>query len=87
MNHCLNEAAFKWDLTGLGDAGAAPTNITLWAAQSHPETAMLALTTHDRDYYLSQMLQAGAGGYPDKNARREALLDAIRLQAPPDLVG
>ncbi len=39
---------------------------------------MLVLTTYDRDYYLSQMLQTGAVGYLDKNARREALLDASR---------
>ncbi len=61
--------------------GASPADITLWAAQSHPETAVLVLTAHDRDYYLSQMLDAGAAGYLDKNERGEALLDAIRRAA------
>jgi len=61
--------------------GALPVDITLWAAQNHPETAVLVLTAHDRDYYLSQMLDAGAAGYLDKNTRGEALLDAIRQAA------
>jgi len=61
--------------------GASPADITLWAAQSHPETAVLVLTAHDRDYYLAQMLDAGAAGYLDKNARGAALLDAIRRAA------
>jgi two-component system, NarL family, response regulator LiaR len=61
--------------------GAAPADITLWAAQTHPETAVLALTGHDRDYYLVHMLDAGAVGYLDKNVRGAALLDAIRQAA------
>jgi len=61
--------------------GASPAAIMLWAAQYHPETAVLVLTAHDRDYYLSRMLNAGAVGYLDKNARGEALLDAIRRAA------
>ena len=61
--------------------GAAPAAIALWAAQYHSETAVLVLTAHDHDYYLSQMLEAGAVGYLDKNARGEALLDAIRRAA------
>ena len=61
--------------------GVAPAEITLWAAQSHPKTAVLALTAHDHDYNLSQMLDAGAVGYLDKNTRGAALLDAIRRAA------
>jgi len=61
--------------------GVSPADITLWAAQTHPETAVLVLTAHDRDDYLSQMLEVGAVGYLDKNERGEALLDAIRRAA------
>ena len=61
--------------------GASPAAIALWAARYHSETAVLVLTAHDRDYYLSRMLDAGAVGYLDKNARGEALLDAIRRAA------
>ncbi len=61
--------------------GTSPADIVLWANEHHPETAVLVLTAHDRDYYLSQMLDAGAAGYLDKNARGEALLDAIRRAA------
>ncbi|MEJ5308599.1 MAG: response regulator transcription factor [Anaerolineae bacterium] len=61
--------------------GASPADIALWAAQYQSETVVLVLTAHDRDYYLSQMLEAGAVGYFDKNAHGEALLDAIRRAA------
>ncbi len=61
--------------------GTSPVDIALWAAQYHSETAVLVLTAHDRDYYLSQMLDAGAAGYLDKNERGEALLEAIRRAA------
>jgi len=66
--------------------GASPVDITLWAAQYHPETAVLVLTAHDRDYYLVQMLDAGAVGYLDKNARGAALLDAIRRAASGEIL-
>lgn len=61
--------------------GTSPADIALWAAQYHAKTAVLVLTAHDRDYYLSQMLDAGAVGYLDKNERGEALLAAIRKAA------
>jgi two-component system, NarL family, response regulator LiaR len=66
--------------------GAAPADITLWAAQTHPQTAVLALTGHDRDYVLVHMLDAGAVGYLDKNVRGEALLDAIRRAASGEIL-
>jgi len=61
--------------------GTSPAEIVLWAYDHYPETAVLILTAHDRDYYLSQMLEVGAVGYLDKNERGEALLDAIRRAA------
>jgi len=61
--------------------GIKPANITMWAYKNHPETAVLVLTAHDRDYYLAQMMQAGAVGYLDKNQRERELVDAIRRAA------
>jgi len=61
--------------------GTSPAEIVLWAYDHYPETAVLILTAHDRDYCLAQMLEVGAVGYLDKNERGEALLDAIRRAA------
>ncbi len=61
--------------------GLSPVDITRWAYEHHPETAILVLTAHDRDYYLAQMLQAGAAGYLDKNKRSQELVNAIRRAA------
>ncbi|HQE93856.1 MAG TPA: response regulator transcription factor [Anaerolineae bacterium] len=51
--------------------GPRPAEIVLWAHTHCPETAVLGLTAHDRDYYLAQMLDAGAAGYLDKGARAQ----------------
>lgn len=61
--------------------GVLPADITLWAYRHHPETAVLILTAHDRDYYLARLLDAGAAGYIDKNERSQALVTAIRRAA------
>jgi DNA-binding NarL/FixJ family response regulator len=41
--------------------GPSPADIALWVNIHHPETAVLVLTGHDRDYYLAQMLRRSAG--------------------------
>lgn len=61
--------------------GPSPAKIVLWVNSNHPKTAVLVLTAHDRDYYLAQMLEAGAAGYLDKGARTQQLCDAIRTAA------
>jgi len=61
--------------------GMKPADITMWAYKNHPETAVLILTAHSRDYYLAQMLQAGAAGFLDKNERGQELVEAIRRAA------
>jgi len=61
--------------------GTAPADIVLWTAREHPETAVLILTAHSRDYYLAQMLQVGVVGYLDKNERAQELVNAIRRAA------
>lgn len=61
--------------------GPSPAETALWVQTHHPETAVLVLTAHDRDYYLAQMLDAGAVGFLDKGARAQQLIDAIRAAA------
>ena len=61
--------------------GPSPAEIALWANTHYPETAVLVLTAHDRDYYLAQMLEAGVAGYLDKEVRGQQLIAAIRAAA------
>ena len=61
--------------------GPSPAETALWVQTHHPATAVLVLTAHDRDYYLAQMLDAGAVGFLDKGARAQQLIDAIRAAA------
>jgi len=61
--------------------GPSPVEIALWANAHHPETAVLVLTAHDRNYYLAQMMEAGAAGYLDKEVRGQQLIAAIRAAA------
>jgi DNA-binding NarL/FixJ family response regulator len=46
--------------------------------QQYPQVVTLILTAHDRDFYLANMMEAGASGYLSKNERAEKLIEAIR---------
>ena len=46
--------------------------------QQYPQVVTLILTAHDRDFYLANMMEAGASGYLSKSDRAEKLIDAIR---------
>jgi RNA polymerase sigma factor (sigma-70 family) len=59
----------------------SPSVFEKWARENYPETITLVLTAHDRDAYLANMMDAGAVGYLDKDARAEQLIDAIRRAA------
>jgi DNA-binding NarL/FixJ family response regulator len=48
---------------------------------NYPETITLVLTAHDRDSYLTGMMEAGAVGYLDKKLRAGQLVSAIRRAA------
>lgn len=48
---------------------------------SHPETAIVALTIHEDEEYFFKMLEAGASGYVPKRAAPDELLTAIRAAA------
>lgn len=55
-----------------------PAEIEKWVQQNHPQTVTLVLTSHDRDHYLAQMMDAGAVGYLDKKIEANQLIDSIR---------
>lgn len=59
----------------------SPSAFEKWARENYPETITLVLTAHDRDAYLAGMMEAGAVGYLDKEARAEHLIEAIRRAA------
>ena len=45
---------------------------------SHPDIMVLALSMHDEEGYISQMMQAGASGYILKKTDKKELVTAIR---------
>lgn len=59
----------------------SPVEIEKWVRNNYPETITLVLTAHDRDVYLSNMMDAGAAGYLDKKLRAGQLISAIRRAA------
>jgi DNA-binding NarL/FixJ family response regulator len=59
----------------------SPAALEKWVRSNYPETITLVLTSHDRDAYLSSMLEAGAAGYLDKKLRAGELISAIRRAA------
>lgn len=61
--------------------GPHPAEIEKWVRTNYPETVTLVLTAHDRDSYLSRMMDAGASGLLDKNESGERLVGAIRRAA------
>jgi DNA-binding NarL/FixJ family response regulator len=56
----------------------SPSAFEKWARDKYPDTVTLVLTAHDRDSYLANMMDAGAVGYLNKEARVEQLIEAIR---------
>jgi two-component system response regulator NreC len=63
-----------------------PGKLAAWVRDNVPETETLVLTSHDRDAYLSRMMNAGANGYLDKNCREDQLIVAIRRAANNELL-
>ena len=59
----------------------SPATLEEWVRINYPETATLILTGHDRDFYLSTMMDAGVAGYFDKKIRAGQLVSAIRRAA------
>lgn len=61
--------------------GPHPAEIEKWVRTHYPETVTLVLTAHDRDSYLTRMIDAGAAGLIDKNESGDRLVGAIRRAA------
>lgn len=59
----------------------SPAALEKWVRINYPETNTLVLTGHDRDVYLSNMMDAGVAGYLDKKLRASQLISAIRRAA------
>jgi DNA-binding NarL/FixJ family response regulator len=59
----------------------SPAELEKWVRENYPETTTLVLTGHDRDSYLSDMMEAGAAGYLDKKLRAGQLISSIRRAA------
>jgi len=49
--------------------------------QSHPETAIVALTRHDDAAFVDELKKAGASAYVLKQSASRELLDAVRVAA------
>ncbi|MBI3165928.1 MAG: response regulator transcription factor [Chloroflexi bacterium] len=59
----------------------SPAELEKWVRTNYPDTSTLVLTGHDRDVYLSTMMDAGVSGYLDKKLRAGQLISAIRRAA------
>ena len=61
--------------------GLRPAEFVRWSRDNCPETEVLPLTAHDHDYYLTEMLEAGAAGFLAKSEPLERLAERIRCAA------
>lgn len=61
--------------------GPRPRDLEKWVRENYPETTTLILTAHDRDAYLSAMIDSGIAGYLLKNETAEQLINAIHRAA------
>jgi DNA-binding NarL/FixJ family response regulator len=61
--------------------GPRAWEVEAWTRAHYPQTITLALTAHDCDVYLSEMMDAGAVGYLSKDISTPQLVLAIRRAA------
>ena len=59
----------------------SPAELEMWVRENYPDTITLILTAHDRDAYLSNMMEAGAAGYLNKKLQAGQLISSIRRAA------
>jgi DNA-binding NarL/FixJ family response regulator len=59
----------------------SPAEFEKWVRENYPDTITLVLTAHNRDAYLSSMMEAGAAGYLDKKLQAGQLISSIRRAA------
>jgi DNA-binding NarL/FixJ family response regulator len=61
--------------------GMRAVEVEAWVRENCPQVVTLVLTAHDRDFYLSEMIEAGVAGYLNKSQRGEQLIEAIHRAA------
>jgi two-component system, NarL family, response regulator LiaR len=59
----------------------SPSMLERWVRENYPDIVTLIFTAHDRDAYLSNMMETGVAGYLDKKLRAGQLVSAIRRAA------
>jgi DNA-binding NarL/FixJ family response regulator len=59
----------------------SPAELEKWVRENYPNIVTLVLTAHDRDAYLSSMMEAGAAGYLNKKVQAGQLISSIRRAA------
>lgn len=64
----------------------SPVELEKWVRENYPNTITLILTAHDRDVYLSNMMDAGVAGYLDKKLRAGQLISSIRRAASGEIL-
>jgi len=64
----------------------SPAELEKWVRENYPNTITLVLTSHDRDAYLSNMMEAGVAGYLDKKLKAGQLVSAIRRAAQGEIL-
>ena len=63
-----------------------PVEMEKWVRENYPKTLTLVLTAHDKDAYLSNMMEAGATGYLDKKLQAGQLISSIRRAARGEVI-
>ena len=65
----------------IGMPGLSGFEATRRIREANPEVQVVALTVHDSEAYVFQMLQAGATGYVIKRAPAEDVIHAVKRAA------
>lgn len=61
--------------------GPRPADLVGWLQKHCPQTAVLILTAHNLDAYLSAVVRAGAAGFVLKEEAPETIVDTVRRAA------
>lgn len=73
-------------LMDIGLPGMSGLEATRRIREAHPEINVLALTIHEDDEYVFEMLDAGAAGYLLKDVRNTELVEAVHAVGGGDVI-